>query len=154
MLRHDILRLELEADPLVCGYAAMSDIEAAVSLNTAVIEAWEVVPVEQVKAWAVRQMTPGGQFLLKALKIAAADDQHPASGLADTILEAVSVNMPAWRMDDAQNVALMNAAVSAGFLTAEQIADLRSLGQRTVSRAVALGLSVVDAAEIARVRNG
>jgi Zn-dependent alcohol dehydrogenase len=74
--------------------------------------------------------------------------------LADTILEAVGVNMPAWRMDDAQNVALMNAAVSAGFLTAEQIADLRSLGQRTVSRAVALGLSVVDAAEIARVRNG
>ncbi|RIK91764.1 MAG: hypothetical protein DCC73_14985 [Proteobacteria bacterium] len=156
MLPLDILRAELSTDPLARGYAAMSSAEAAASLRAVDTEAWEPVPVEQVKAWAVRQMTPGGQFLLKALKLAAADDQHPASGLADTLLEAVGVNMPAWRMDDAQNVSLMAAAVTAGFLTLEQIDALRALGRRTMSRAAALGLdeSFVVAAVITRARNG
>ena len=151
MLPQDILRSELTADPLGRGYATMSDDEVAASLNGATIAVWEPVPVEQVKAWAVRQMTPGGQFLLKALKVAAAGDSA-AAGLADTILEGVGMNMPGWRMDDDQNIGLMMAAVQAGFLTEAQITGLRALGQKTISRAAQLGLGVVTVGDVGRVR--
>lgn len=153
-MRITILNEELRLDPLGMGYAHLADADVAALLNAAILERWQPVPVESVKAWALRQQTPDGEFLMKALKRAAVDDEHSATGLADTILEAVGVNMPPWQMDHPGVIDMMNAAHVAGFLTVDQVDELRAMGRVKVSRASELRLGWVRPGDVGRARNG
>jgi hypothetical protein len=94
----------------------------------------KLIPVEDVKAWALRQTG-----LVYALK-QTAKGSGQAAVLADTILEAIGVNMPAWDMTNPGNIALMDAAVTAGLVTAAQARELVALGDTTIPRWQSLGL--------------
>lgn len=120
--------------------ADMTVDEAMTWFDTPVIVR-QPVAVERVKAWAVRQITPDGAFLLRRLKTVASDPDHLASDLADALLEAVGLNMPAWEMDHPDIVSMMAAAIQAGLLRQAQIDELRTLADTEVPRWQELGLS-------------
>tara|TARA_B100001939_G_C16947103_1_gene620748 strand:+ start:1418 stop:1831 length:414 start_codon:yes stop_codon:yes gene_type:complete len=108
-----------------------------------------LVPVSSVKAWALKQGT-----LMYDLKVVR-DGGGPVSPLADTILEAIGVNMPDWNMEDSENVALMDQAVSAGILTLQQKAELVALADTKIPRWRDLGLTRMPVRwEVEEVING
>ena len=103
-------------------------------LNESVPGPNKLIPVEDVKAWALRQ-----SGLVYALKQAAKGSGQSAV-LADTLLEAIGVNMPAWDMQNPQNLVLVEAAVTAGLVTRAQTAELLALANTQVPRWQSLGL--------------
>ncbi len=109
------------------------------------------VPVEKVKAWACKQMSPDSEPLMWKLKKISSDDDHPGGGLAHVILEAIGLNMPPWNMDAPENQALMQQAVVAGLLTQDQITELVALADFLVPRWQAEGLGPVRQWKISEV---
>jgi len=92
------------------------------------------IPVESVKAWALRQS--GLIYQLKQT----AKGTTAAAPLADTVLEAIGVNMPPWDMSNPANIGLMDAVVAAGLVTAQQKADLLLLADTQIPKWQSLGL--------------
>ena len=92
------------------------------------------VPVESVKSWALKQS--GLVFSLKQ----AAKGMDTSAVLADTILEAIGINMPPWDMTDPANIGLMDNAVAVGLMAPEQKTSLISLADSQIPKWQDLGL--------------
>lgn len=127
------LRDELTTDPLARGYAGMTDVQAAASLNTAdravartIIPAYEIINATVPAEWAA---------------LSAAEKQRYQT------------------MTGAGQVDASNANVGAAFLamfaggTATRTA-LAALQSTTMSRAAELGLDTVTTLDVERARGG
>jgi hypothetical protein len=126
---------ELTIDPLARGYAAMTDAQAADSLNT-------------VNRTAARTDIDGNDLLqctnaaeLLALTAAARD------------LFVGLIQMPKISIANANNRALLGAMFAAGTTTRTNLVAL-AISTTPVSRAAELGLGVVTAGQVGRARAG
>ena len=112
-----------------------TDVDDAMSYLTAVVPGpKKPVPVETVKAWALKHV--GLIFKLKQ----AAKGTDEAAALADSILEAIGINMPAWDMENPSNLAMMDAAIAQNWISTDQKNDLVSLADTFQWRWQSLGL--------------
>lgn len=149
-----VLRDELESDPLGRGYQSMQDSEVADSLNAVDRAGKQVVPASEVRRYVLLN---GLWPRIQAVASASANPVH--QGTAITILQTLAPNsFDVIRMDDpdiANAVAgMLTTMVEAGAMTTQNRDDMVAMGNATVSRATELGLSVVHHLDVAEARNG
>ena len=122
----------MELKTVISGMASAS--EAQAWLLEEVAGPPQHVAVSSVKSWALKQ--PALLFGLKQ-KSKGLDQ---AAILADTILEAIGINMPPWDMEDPANIGMMDAAVGLNLLSADQKTALIALSETKIPRWQSLGL--------------
>jgi len=128
-------------------YAAMSDSEAADSLNAPSMERIVDLPGEKLLRWlAGKSKLP----ILEALKA----DQDPAKrNLALTVERLLQRAGTAVDLSQPTDQALVDYAVSIGVLSPDEKAELLGLVTEMVSRATALGLPPVGPHHVSHARS-
>jgi hypothetical protein len=139
------LRTELTTDPLGIGYSGMTDQQAADSLNAETRT--ELLPVEagELTEWA---MQAGRLARLRDAQTGQTDEVRSLAMGAEMILFRDNGNVDP---GNPNHVALINALVSAGVLTAADKTALVDQATHNISRAFEIGLH--DAVSLADVRD-
>jgi hypothetical protein len=149
---YEVLVAELGDDPLQRGYAGMADQAAADSLNG--VNRTVADPTRKTFRDLLRKggMADAG-IIHGKLKAAAATDDGVALaiGAAGDYGSDGGLDFSA-----SETVAGIDMLVAGGVLTSQEADALKSLGQRTVSRAEELGLGLVTDGHVgsARIRMG
>lgn len=158
-----VLLAELTADPLGRGYAAMSDAQAADSLNTADIsEVGFIDPVvlRQRLVMMACESDPTHALVLTHWRALAASQPDPQDEAASARWRIASMLVAAYdarvavKLGAAEIAAIAAQAVALGLLSADQLATLNADATRMISRAAALGLGPISHELIAEARNG
>lgn len=150
----DVLREELNNDPLQRGYAAMDDSPVADTLNVADRPGKRSVPASEVRTYVLLN---GLWPRIQAVAASSGDPLH--QGTAITILQTLAPNsFDMIRMTDpaiygavSQMLATM---VEAGAMTEDNRNAMLALGDAMISRATELGLPMVHHLDVAEARNG
>lgn len=145
---YTILSAELADDPLGRGYAAMTDQEVVDSLHAE--DRTQVVIVFATWRTLLAAAGPTVTATIKA-KIGAAAESNPAIALASDMLATYS-DGGGLDMGHAYTRGVIDSLVTAEVLTADEAAVLKAVAERTVSRAVELGLSGVEASAVGIAR--
>lgn len=150
----DILRAELEVDPLGAGYSEMADSEVADALNAPSRPGKREVPANDVRMYVLLN------GLWPAIQGVAASSPNPVhKGTAITILQTLGAgSFDTIRMNNpaiANGVAgMLQTMVDAGAITAEHRNAMIAMGDAQVGRAQELGIAYVDHLTVAEVRRG
>jgi hypothetical protein len=146
-MRIQVIKTELDTDPLGLGYSGMDDSAAAVSLNEKTRSKLEPISSAELLAWSAN----GAR--LQSIKSAA------ESGADDTIKSVAQAAYLTITRDDttldlnlADRVALLDALVSYNVLTADDKASLESLATVAISRGEELGVGLVRAGDVIQAR--
>ena len=146
-MRIQVIKTELDTDPLGLGYSGMDDSAAAVSLNEKTRSKLEPISSAELLAWSAN----GAR--LQSIKSAA------ESGADDTIKSVAQAAYLTITRDDttldlnlADRVALLDALVSYNVLTADDKASLESLATVAISRGEELGVGIVRAGDVIQAR--
>lgn len=149
----DILRTEIEDDPLGRSYDGMADSEVADSINAANRPGRGPVSAATVRSYILLN---GIWPRLQGLAAAATD--ATVKGTAITILQVMAPNsFDTIRMNDpavhAAVSAMLQTMVDAGAMTADQRAAMIALGDKMISRAEELGIPPVHHLQVAEARS-
>lgn len=134
-MQYDVLRTELLTDPLPLGYSGLTDAQAAAKLNA----------VDTGRTQARTAVPP--QEIFNAINDAA----WPTTAILQDKLRAV-LGMPAVDASNANTRGILGAIFPASGATLATNTRLVALGTQTVSRAVELGLGIVQAADVTLAR--
>jgi len=148
-MNYAILTEELSTDPLERGYAEMTDVEVATSLNTADVTVRQLVPLWRVKKTAIEE----GCWL--PIQAAAASHETPAvQGAAMIAIDYINdQRFENLDMDLPSTQQMLGALVAGGVISAEQSATLDALADSTTSRASQLGIGRVGAGHVESARS-
>lgn len=148
---YTVLRNEITGDPLARGYANMTAEQVAADLNTPYrVRVVPQVPINQVAMWAAKT---GVRAKIEA------HAQNVASPVQSVCLALVDLfrglGSPTLDLGSADNLAMCNALITVGVMTAEQKASLLALQHQPISRAIELeGWTIpVQAPDIERARS-
>lgn len=148
----DILREEIETDPLGIEYSDMADSEVADALNALSRPGKREVPANDVRMYVLLN------GLWPAIQGVAASSTNPVhKGTAITILQTlgagsfdtIRMNNPAIAAGVAQ---MLQTMVDAGAMTADHRAAMVAMGATTISRAEELGLGTVHHLDVGAAR--
>jgi len=146
-MRIEIIRLELQTDPLGLGYSDMDDSAAALSLNAKTRSKLQPIGSAELLAWSANSAR------LQKIKTAA------ESGADDTIKSvAQAAYLMITRSDTtldlnlADRAALLDALVSYSVLTVDDKTSLESLATAAISRGEELGAGFVRAGDIIQAK--
>lgn len=148
----DILRAELEADPLGVGYPNMADSEAADALNAPTRPGKKEVQANEVRMYVLLH------GLWPAIENVASTSTNPLhKGTAVTILQTLGAgSFDTIRMNNAAIAegvsSMLQTMVEAGAMTAEHRVAMIAMGDAQVSRAQELGLGTVHHLMVAEAR--
>ena len=145
---YQILRAELENDPLGIGYAAMTDDEAAAALTAPALPARRHVPVGDVMAVAYRT------GVYTRLIAAQRSPQTPVElyAVIASLLDLKDARFDAINLDEPASRAMFATLGQAGLLSVQEAAAFDALASAVVSRAEQLGLSGVSVADVHNAR--
>lgn len=139
------LKTELRADPLARGYANMTDAEAAASLNTPdrpmVVETYANAKTLLSHLGA----TPGAAVLDALETIAVSNSAVKWALKFITSPEGIDVG-------NLETRAMLDQLVAATVLSAADVATIKMLAERQISRAEELGLGLVREGDVQTVR--
>ncbi len=142
------LKAELTEDPLEQDYASMSDVEATASLNALTRTRLRAVSMTELREWAA--------INARAFKVRAGidngtltDQQRNLCLIADKLLGTDDGNLDP---SNAAHITFVNELVSAEVLNADDRDALITKATEHISRATELGLGVVKAGHVERVR--
>lgn len=130
-------------------YAGMTDAEIAAALNAPGASTRRRVTIAELQA---RAMDVG---VYVALRTAVADPAAPAQlrAICQTVLDLANAKFDTVDLDNASAATMFHGLVQAGVITPQQAAAIDALATVPgVSRAQALGLGVVEEADIAAAR--
>lgn len=136
MLDLEVLRTELTADPLRCGYAEMDDAAAAANLNAA------NRTVQRPHSMLIAEMIP----LVSDAGFAAVFDHPRYSDLADAVRKQDRESVGQWVMAFAKRKLITPQDAAA------LLAYLNRTDEVTVSRAAELGLPEIGVGLVASAR--
>ena len=146
-MRIQVIKVELETDPLGLGYNEMNDSAAALSLNQQVRSKLQPIGSAELLAWSASNAR------LQKIKTAA------ESGVDDTIKSVaqaaylmITRSDTALDLNLADRVTLLDALVSYDVLAAEDKTSLESLATVAISRGEELGVGVVRAGDVIQAR--
>ncbi len=145
---YTLLSQELRDDPPTAGYASMTDAEAAESLNMAN----RVVVTPTFCSWRslLAALGPESTAAIKA-KIEAAAQADAGLALALDMLGEYGEG-GGLDMGHPNTRAVIDQLAAAEVLTAAEAVAIKSLGERTVSRAQELGLGRVKVGHVHKAR--
>jgi len=147
---YSVLASELRSDPLGRGYATMTVDEAVASLNASnrtEIYSRRVDERDVVREWPAGAAS-SDSFLRKVEAIAAAE---PNTYLA-RVINWLRPSEGGINAGDARTRASLDTLVGVGGITAEEVAMMKALAERIVSRAAELGLGIVTRGDVLRYK--
>ena len=143
----EILRAELNDDPLSRGYSGMDDEAASASLNAKDRTRLEPIGSAELLAWSAS----GGRLArLKSAAETGANDE--VKSLAEAAYLMVTRDGTSLDLSLPDRVAFLHGLVAAGILTSTESDSLVSLATVSISRAEELGISFVRTGEVAAAR--
>lgn len=154
------LASELTVDPLGRDYAAMSDSEAATSLNAVDRSRFIAISADTLLEWAAggaEDGSPGTPSRLVRVQQAAAASGgfagigHTAQGLAAAALTAINSGS-GLGYHKASVRGMVSALNAAGVLSQAEADDLATRGTESISRADELGLGTVRTGDVTVAR--
>jgi hypothetical protein len=145
---YNALKVLVNSDPTFTG---KSDQQVADALNALTeTEALPAVPLPQVAIWAARTGVRG------RIEAAASNPNSPVQGICLMLRDFFSgLTGPALELDNPDNLAMLDALVASGVMTADNRTTLLALQNHPTSRALKLaGWGIpVQAPDIAWVRS-
>lgn len=130
-----ILKAEINLDPLDRGYSGMTPAEVAESLNEVNRAKQYPVPITEMLIWAaLNRAIPR----FRALAASGA----PYDGFGEVALALFQLGIPIG-IDNPEVAAMLGVLVSIGTFTQEEMDDLAARSQFPVSRAEELGLPAI-----------
>jgi hypothetical protein len=145
------LKDELTNDPLGRGYSGMSDEAAADSLNTANRSCLEPISSAELLAWSGNGATDGSMLCRyeRIQEAAAASASNTVRGACIAALGMIERDGTSLDLNKPDRMAMLDALVAGGVLTAAEKTSLLALATITCSRAVELGLSFITPSLVA-----
>lgn len=143
---YDKLKNELVNDPLGIGYSALTDADASVALNAKNRVVVEETFVNAKTVMATLGATAGATFL-DALASAAASNRA-ISWAMDFIKSDSGIDV-----GNTETRNMLDSLVAANVLNSADVATVKSLAEKTVSRGEELGLGLVKPGDVSYARS-
>jgi len=143
-----ILKSEIDGDPLGRGYSGMDDAAVAVDINTDYRTKKEPISSAELLAWSASDSRL--QNIKNAAENGATDDLKSLAQAAYLIVTRDGTSLD---LNLADRVAMLDALVSAGVLTAADRLSLDALATVSISRAEELALGLVRAGTVQQARS-
>jgi hypothetical protein len=169
-----ILKAELATDPLVRGYAAMTDIQAANDLNTNMRTVTKVATVSEVRQYLLTQLSGTGltqravwDMLIEFGNLGTVRGIPPAGVTAIDArrsgARAIMKFLETGNADEGflvKNTNIRNQFIALGndggngpsIFTSQQLLDIEALAEQQVSRGQELGLGIVTIQNVTDAR--
>lgn len=148
------LKDELDNDPLTRGYSGMGDEAAANSLNTSDRSCMEPISSAELLAWSGNGAVDGSVLCRyeRIQEAAAANSANSVRGAAISALGMIERDGTSLDLNKADRMAMLDALVAGGVLTAAEKTALLAMAATTCSRAAELGLGFVTPSLVADAR--
>ncbi len=155
-MEFQLLKKEIETDPLGRGYSAMTPEQLAADLNTHYRQRLVPLSSAELLAWAAggADDTKGRKCRYERIEDAAS--QHAKSairGIAKAAIKLIERDNTVLDLNLDDRKAMVAALVAAGVLTTEEENELHAKATQPISRAEELGLPAVFPAHVRRIRS-
>jgi hypothetical protein len=146
-VQYNILKDEIQNDPLGIGYSTMDENAIMTSLNAATRAKRVLVPIWKIKKHAIEN----GYWV--ALRAVADDSESPLHAVATLTVDYIGdERFENLDMDLTSTQTLLGGLVAGGIITQSQADDLFAMGDEFQSRATELGLPTVNLGHLEIVR--
>jgi len=142
------IKIELDGDPLTRGYAGMTDEEVSMDVNTVYRTRKEPISSAELLAWSA---SDARLQKIKNASESGADDTIKSIALAAYLM--ITRGDTTLDLNLADRMALLNALVSYGVLTADDKTALESLAVVAISRGEELGIGSVRTGDVIQARS-
>ena len=147
------LATELSTDPLVRGYAGMTDVEAAADLNTTYRTRYRALTTRDMLRWGFARegLSKLRDAADKAGAYTAITDVNRAKAIASYSIMTAGIE-GSLDVGDPEIDAMLDLLVATGIFVAQDKADLLARATESISRATELGLGEIHVGHIEMAR--
>ena len=147
------LATELSTDPLVRGYAGMTDVEAAADLNTVYRTRYRALTTRDMLRWGFARegLSKLRDAADKAGAYTAITDIDRAKAIAAYSITTAGIE-GSIDVGDPEIDAMLDFLVATGIFVAQDKTDLLTRASESISRATELGLTKVREGTVGRAR--
>lgn len=147
------LTSEIANDPLTIGYSSMTDQQVADSLNGLTRTRQTPISSAELLAWSGAGADASTKCRYERIQEAAATHgTNAVRGAAVAALGMIERDGTSLDLSRSDRMAMLNAIVAGGVLTAGEKDELLALGAQSISRADELGLGIVGDGHVASAR--